>query len=177
MMEPFPVRSRFVTLLSVASVIACVLLIAQDISAISMIRSIEEQPMVRTMQGIMPEAVISPVDSYVDIVIQFFGIAASIALWNRLEWGRKLYITVLASATVWNIIASFRSALALSDLAPVTGTAGTMVIAMLSAAASAGLSGWIIWKLMQQEVREEFARPEPPSLLGGGGSGRRGRRV
>ena len=177
-MDPFPVRSRFVTFLSLASVIACGALIAQDVSTLSMIRSIEEQPLVRTMQGIIPEAVISPVDSYVDIIIQFFGIAASIALWNRLEWGRTMYITVLSSATVWNIIASFRSALSLSALSPLARTEGAMAIAILSAVASGGLSAWIIWKLMQREVREEFARPEPPSLLGGGGGGgRSGRRV
>ncbi len=91
-------------------------------------------------------------------MLQFLGIVASIAMFNRLNWGRVMYISVLIVVTLWGIISSFVSYLSLAQYLNAFGMGGSLSLMIIGNALSLGITIYFVWKLSTREIRDEFLK-------------------
>lgn len=151
-----PERSRFITYLALFSIVAAVYFIFQDISNLLFVRSITSTPEYHMAEQLMPTLPISSFDAIIDIILQFAGIIASIGLFNRLNWGRIAYMTLLSVITVWGIVSSIVSYLSLSQYLAAYGLGSSLSLVIVWNAVALGITIYIVWRLSSQKIREEF---------------------
>lgn len=100
------------------------------------------------------------------LVLAATTLAASIGLLKRRNWARLLFVLIMALGIGWNCLGVYLQWAIFSmpqDL-PQDSTFHTMSLLIrgfsaVMAAAMCGLFGWIIKRLLSQQVRAEFADP------------------
>ncbi len=133
-------------------------MIIEGISNIAMLNSLNSRPEFAMAEKLMPSLSISPTETIVEIMLQFLGIVASIAMFNRLNWGRVMYISVLIVVTLWGIISSFVSYLSLAQYLNAFGMGGSLSLMIIGNALSLGITIYFVWKLSTREIRDEFLK-------------------
>ena len=149
-------HSRFVSYLAIVSIMAAMYLIVQGVSNLMMLSSLKNSTEYRIAEQMIPASLVSPSGTMLEILFQFAGIVASIGLWNRLNWGRIMYMIVLSTMTVWETISTVNSYLSLSQYLNAAGLSGSWIALLFSNFITASISGYILWKLSTKEVRNEF---------------------
>jgi hypothetical protein len=151
-----PERSRFVTLLAGTSIMLMVYFSYQGISNLRMMQSLQERPEYRIAEQMMPSMSVSPAAIYGELSLYLLGIAASIAMVNRLNWGRVMYMIVLSVSTVWEIVSSISSYLSLSHYLNVVGMGDSFAVVLFGNVLIAGFNIAIVWKLSTKTIKAEF---------------------
>ena len=149
-------RSKFITYLSVFSIAAALFLIVEDVSNLILLNSLNSRPEYRMAEQMMPTLSVSPTETIVEILLQVLGIIASIALFNRLNWGRKMYIIILSTITLWGIISSYLSYLSLSQYLNAAGMGGSLSLLVLGNFVSVGITAYLVKKLTTKIIVDEF---------------------
>jgi hypothetical protein len=104
----------------------------------------------------MPSMSISPSAIYAELFMYLLGIAASIAMINRLNWGRVMYLIVFSATTVWGIVSSISSYLSLSHYLNAAGMGDSFAVVIFGNILIAGFNAAIVWKLSTKTIRAEF---------------------
>lgn len=151
-------KSRFISYLSLFSIVAAILLIVEDISNMAMLNSFSSRPEYRMAEQLMPSLSVSPAETILEIGLQVLGIVASVGMFNRLEWGRKMFIVILSAITLWGIISSMMSYLSLSKYLDAYGMGGSLSLMLIGNALALGVSVYLVWKLSTKEIRDEFLK-------------------
>jgi hypothetical protein len=152
----FHQKSRFVNNLAMISIVIGIYMIYQDISNLSMLQTLSASPEYKIAEQMMPSMSVSPAAVYGEIFLYVLGIAASIAMIMRLQWGRVMYIVILFVTSIWGIIASISSYLSLSQYLDAAGMGNAFMIVILGNVLIVGINVFIIWKLSTAEIRSEF---------------------
>lgn len=151
-----PPRSSFITILAIVSILLQMLMIYEGIQTLRMAASIQSMPGFAIAQEMMPELAVSPESVYSEMALYLAGIAASIAMLRRMNWGRLLYIAVLTGITGWQIASGISSYRMLAAFEGLPGTSGALPILVLGTVLGAVLNGVIAVKLLSKDVRKEF---------------------
>lgn len=151
-----PPRSSFITILAVVSVLLQILMIYEGIQTLRMAASIQSMPGFAIAQEMMPELAVSQESLYGEMALYLVGIAASIAMLRRMNWGRLLYIAVLTGITGWQIASGISSYRMLATFEGLPGTSGALPVLVIGTILGAVLNGVIAVKLLSKDVREEF---------------------
>jgi hypothetical protein len=151
-----PQRSSFVTILAVISIMLQMLMIYEGVQTLRMAESISSMPGFAMAQEMMPDLVISPAAVYSEMALYLLGIAASVAMLRRFNWGRVLYIAVLTGITGWQIASGIGSYRMLSAFEGLPGTGGTLPLLIVGTVLGVVMNGVIAVKLLSKDVRKEF---------------------
>jgi hypothetical protein len=151
-------KSRFITYLALFSIVAAVYTIIQDVSNMVMLNSLNSSPEYRMAEKLMPSLSVSPSGTIVEIILQAAGIVASIGMFNRLNWGRVMYIIVLSAVTVWGIITSMTSYLSFSQYLNAYGIGGSLSLMIIGNSLVLGITVYLVWKLSTSTIRDEFVK-------------------
>ncbi|NUN68912.1 MAG: hypothetical protein HUU02_04280 [Bacteroidetes bacterium] len=149
-------RSSFITILAVISIILQLLMIYEGFETLRMAESIRSMPGFAIAQEMMPGLSVSPTEVYGEMSLYLLGIIASVALWLRRDWGRKMYLAVLTGITGWQIATGISSYRMLSAFDGLPGTGGTLPLLVMGTVLGVAVNGVIAVKLLSQEVRKEF---------------------
>jgi len=149
-------RSRFITYLAIFSIAAALFLIIEDISNLMLLNSLSSRPEYRMAEQMMPTLSVSPTETIFEMLLQVLGIIASIGMFNRLNWGRKMYIIILSAITIWGIISSYMSYLSLSQYLNAAGMGGSLSLMILGNIIALGITVYLIRKLSAKKVVDEF---------------------
>jgi hypothetical protein len=169
-----PPRSRFITVLSLTSIFLQGYLIIQGISNLMFMLSLRERPEYRLAEQMLPEMTVSPARTAVELLLYAVGIAASVAMFNRLNWGRVMFMGVLCTATVWETISGISAYLSMSEYLRLLGMGSSLPLLLFGSTIAFGVNGWIVWKLSREEVRNEFFPVQHPVPEGTGRNDRNG---
>ena len=153
-------KSRFITILSIISIMVALYSIVENISTLSM----QSSPEFQIVKQLLPSAFISPTTILVEIALNVAAIIASIGLFMRLNWGRVLYMVVLVLITVWEIYSSISSYMALNALLTGYGLGSSLSLIVFGTIFGVGLNIYLIWKLSSDNIRFEFGRSNMRSL-------------
>jgi hypothetical protein len=145
-------KSRFVTVLSVISILVAGYSIYQNLSTLSM----QNSPEFQLAKQYLPAVSISPIAIFIEIALDILAIAASIGLLLRMQWGRISFIVVLSVITVWQIYSSVTSYLEFSALLSGNGLGGSLMLIVIGAVLGVGINVYIIRMLSSAEIRSEF---------------------
>lgn len=149
-------RSRFVTSLSVISVFVALYMIVEEISTLTMVNAMSERPEFRMAEQLMPSMTLSPTTLIIDLILYVLSIIASIALFNRLPWGRVMYIVVLSLLTAVGIISSMQTYISLSSYFTMLGMDDSLTMMIAGNMFALGINIFIVWKLSSATIRSEF---------------------
>ena len=153
-------KSRFITILSIVSIMVALYSIVENISTLSMQSSQEFQ----IVKQLLPSAFISPATILVEIALNVAAIIASIGLFMRLNWGRIMYMIVLILITAWEIYSSISSYMALNALLTGYGLGRSLSLIVFGTIFGVGLNIYLIGKLSSDNIRFEFGRSNMRSL-------------
>ena len=149
-------RSKFITYLSLFSIVASLFLIIEDISNLEMLNSLSSRPEYRMAEQMMPALSVSPTETIFEMSLQVLGIIASIGMFNRLNWGRKMYIIILSAITVWGIISSIMSYISFSQYLSAFGMGGSLTLLVVGNILALGITVYLVRRLMSQKISDEF---------------------
>lgn len=149
-------RSRFVTQLGIISIFIAMILIVQGLSTLSSLKALSNSPLGKMAEQMMPSMSISPAGIYAELFLYILGIAASIAMINRLDWGRVIYMIVISAATVWGIVSSIASYVSMSHYLNAAGMGDSFALLMVGNVLIAAFNAAIIWKLSTKTIKAEF---------------------
>lgn len=152
-------RSRFITILSIVSIMVALYSIVENISTLSMQSSQEFQ----IVKQFLPSAFISPTTIFMEIALNIAAIVASIGLYMRLNWGRIMYMIVLILITAWEIYSSISSYMALNALLTGYGLGSSLSLIIFGTIFGVALDIYLIWKLSSDNIRLEFGQSNPSS--------------
>ncbi len=145
-----PIRSRFITVLALISIMGAFYSIMQDFFTLSLQSSAE----FGIARQLLPSAMISPAEIYFDITLSIAGIAASVGLFMRRNWGRIMYMAVLSLYTLWSIYSSISTYAAFDML--LKGYGGSLSLILFWSVLGLGINIYLIWRLSSYAVRQEF---------------------
>jgi len=154
----YQTKSRFVTYLSLLSIVAAVFMIFENISTLTMLNSLENSQEYRMAEQMLPSLSISPTETVFEIILQMLGIVASISMFKRLNWGRVMYISILTTLTVMGIITSIFSYLSLTEFMKGYGAETSMMLFVFGNIIAIGINVYLAWRLTRKEIQEEFIR-------------------
>ena len=149
-------QSRFVDILAKISIVVAAYLIIDGIMNLNFINTFKTSPEYRIAEQFMPSAIVSPTVTVIEIILQILGIAASVAMLKRLNWGRVLYISVLGLLSLSGIISSLRLHLSMSKYLDAFGLGSSLTMLIIWYLITIGINGFIMWKLTTKEIRNEF---------------------
>lgn len=149
-----PVRSQFVTILSVLSMTAGLYFVVQNISLLSM----QNSPEMQLAQKFMPTAFVSPGEIFLEMALNAVLVIASIGLWLRHHWGRVSYMIVVCVITAWEIYSSLHSYFILRPLLSGFGLGNSLTLIAVWSLLGVGVAFYVIKKLSSEEIRSEFRR-------------------
>jgi hypothetical protein len=145
-------KSRFITILSIVSIMAALYSIVENISTLSM----QSSPEFQIARQLLPSAFISSTTILIEITLNIAAIIASIGLFMRLNWGRIMYMVVLSLFTVWEIYLSISSYMALNALLTGYGLGSSLSLIVFWSVLGVGINIFLIWKLSSDNIRFEF---------------------
>jgi hypothetical protein len=154
MLDNQPRKSRFITILSTISIMVAFYSITQSITTLSM----QNSPEFQMAKQFLPSTFISPTSIYFEIFLNVAAIIASIGLFMRLNWGRMMFMVVLAIVTIWEIYSSISSYLALNSFLKQYGIGSSLTIIVFWAIFGIAINIYLIWKLSSEDVRREFGQ-------------------
>lgn len=149
-------KSRFVSLLAVISIAAAMYMIIEGISTLTMLSTFKERSEYRMAEQLMPSITVSPITMLIELFLYGLSIIASIALYNRLQWGRILYISVLMVITLFGIITSIETYISLTNYLDIIGTTGALPMMIMVNILTISINAFVIWKLSTKDIRDEF---------------------
>lgn len=149
-------QSRFVDILAKISIVVAAYLIIDGIMNLNFISTFKTSSEYRIAEQFMPSAIVSPTVTIIEIILQGVGIIASIAMLKRLNWGRVLYISVLALISLSGIISSLRLHLSMSKYLDAFGLGSSLTMLIVWYLITIGINGFIIWKLTTKDILKEF---------------------
>ena len=145
-------KSRFITILSIVSIMAALYSIVENIPTLSM----QSSPEFQIARQLLPSAFISSTTILIEITLNIAAIIASIGLFMRLNWGRIMYMVVLSLFTVWEIYLSISSYMALNALLTGYGLGSSLSLIVFWSVLGVGINIFLIWKLSSDNIRFEF---------------------
>jgi hypothetical protein len=148
-------KSRFITILSIISIMVALYSIVENISTLSM----QSNPEFQIVKQLLPSAFISPTTILIEISLNAVAIIASIGLYMRLHWGRVMYMVVLSLFTGWEIYASISSYMALNTLLTGYGFGNSLSLIVFWSILGVGLNIYLLWKLSSDNIKLEFGHP------------------
>ena len=154
----FPQRSRFITYLALFSIVAAVILIYEDISNLLLLNSLMNRPEYRIAEQLMPVEAASSTGTIFEIILQCFGIIASIGLFNRLNWGRVMYMAMLTAITLWGIVSSISSYLSITQYLKGYGMESSLSLMVIGNIIALGINVYLIFRLTRKEIKDEFGQ-------------------
>lgn len=145
-------KSRFVTGLSIVSIMVASYSIVESISTLSM----QSNPELQLVKQLLPSAFISPATMIIEMALNGAAIIASIGLYMRLNWGRRMYLVLLFLFTVWEIYSSINSYMALNTFLTGYGLGSPLFLIVFWTILGVGLNIFLIWKLTSDKIKFEF---------------------
>jgi hypothetical protein len=145
-------KSRFISILSMTTMMVALYSIVGTISTLSMQNSQEFQ----LVRQFMPAAVVSPAMLYAEMFLNAAAIVAAVGLFLRRNWGRILFLVVLFLYIGWEIYSSISSYLSVNALLAGYGIGGSLSLIVSWSLLGLGLNVFLIWKLYSSSIRSEF---------------------
>ncbi len=149
--------SKFVDYLAKISVIVGAYLVFDGIVNLRFILSMKDRPEFALAEQLVPAGILSTTEPLIEIILHMIGIAASIAMLRRRNWGRILYMTILSLLTVTGIISGVRTTLIMSEYIHLEGLGSSLPLVIVASIVSVGITLAIVWKLTRADVRKEFS--------------------
>ena len=156
----FQTRSRFVTYVALFSIAVAFYSIIEGFSTLSM----QNSGMMSLAQQMFPGVEVSTTVTVFEIILNAFGLVASVGLFMRRNWGRLSYMAVLSITTVWEIYSSISTTMALEQMMAQVGMGSTLPLIIFWSIVGFGISLYILWKLSTPEIKTEFETPPPPEM-------------
>ncbi len=152
-----PIRSRFVTTLSVLSIFISLYQIYETIRSMTAFDTLTRMNGLGLTNGMLESLMPSPAGAYLEIALAVALIGASVMMLKRMEMGRRAYIVTLAAGSLWTTVSTIQSYQSLSQyLSMPSVQENALLLMFLSVAVTIGIAWYVIRKLTREELRKEF---------------------
>lgn len=152
-----PIRSRFVTTLSVLSIFISLYQIYETIRSMTALDTLIQMKGLGLTDEMLESLMPSPAGAYLEIVLALLLTGASVMMLKRMELGRRAYMATLAAGALWTTVSTIQSYQSLSHyLSMPSVQENALLLMFLSVAVTVGIAWYVIWKLTREEFRKEF---------------------